>query len=419
MIVSRAASVACERSLGWSPPLTYRTSPFVSAREAPRARWRRGLKALLRVLVVLVLLAAIVPVVTALYLVSQIPRVAVEPSWSGVGVLAAESSEEVGEATHVLLTGIRPGEDRPEHVALLHLSEGRDAPVLLTLPPDLAVEVPGAGPGTISSAWQEGPDVLLETVASYTALDVHRYVEVDLGRVPDLARSVGSEPCFGPTLVADSAAALTVEAPRHPVRAWRTLNRARGTFAVDEEAGRLEVLGALWDLREPVPNIDLLTIPTRDGDDGERRARLEPTEAIFQALRSGEDLPSQEETVADVTRPEEVSVIVLNGSGVQGTAAVAAEALEEVGFGIIDVDNASSFEHTATEVHHPEEQAEGAAVVAAHFAGSELLPAGEIPDIPDNTIVVILGRDWAEQPTLAEVTLPEADDGPEAPEACW
>lgn len=375
---------------------------------------------MVRAVIVLVVLALIVPVAATLYLGSQIPRVAVAPSWSGVGVLAAEASDEAGEVTNVLLAGVQRGEERLQHVALLHLSDDRDAPVVLTLPRALAIEVPGAGPGTIASAWQNGgSDVLVEAVAAYTTLDVHRYVEVDLDRIPDLARDLGAHACFGPTLVQSSAAALTAEAPRHPLRAWRTLGQARGTFAVDEEAGRFEVLGALWDLREPVPDIDLLTIPTREDDDGDLRARLEPTEAVFQALRSGAELPTQEEVIAEVVQPEDVSVIVLNGSGVQGTAAVAAAALEEAGFGIIDVDNAPSFEHTATEVHHPGEQTEEAALVAAHFPGAKLLPTGEVPDIPDNTIVVILGREWTDDPVLADVTIPEADDGPETPEACW
>lgn len=397
-------------------PLTYRNTPFISAREAPRARWRRVARVTLRLLVIAVIVGLLLPLAGVAYLGSQIPRADVSPSWSGVGVFAADRdrSDQIADATNILLAGTSGGAAL-ENLAILHVSGERERPVAVLLPPELAVEVPGTGHASLASAWaDEGPDVLVEAVAGYASLDISRYVEVDLEELRPLSFLVATEACFGPDLVGSTASALTTEAPRHPIRAWRTVREARTAFAVDQEAGRTEVLRAIWSLRTAPEDLDVIVVPTRETE-GELRALLEPTEIIFQALRAGDELPPADEIVPEVVRPEDVEVTVLNGAGVSGVAGATAEALEEVGFGIVEVGNAPSFDVEVTEVHQPAESEEAAGLVAAHLPGAEIVPL----DDPDGSVVVVVGEDRVDDPALAEVVIPERHDPSASPSACW
>lgn len=394
----------------------YRTSPFISAREAPNSRWRGALRTLRRLLVVAVLVLLALPLAGALYLGTQIPRAAVSPSWSGIGVFAADRdrSGDLAEATNILIAGTSGGGSL-DHLALLHLSPDRERPVAVLMPPGLSVEVPGTGHATLAAAWAEdGPDVLVEAVAGYTSLDVARYVEVDTDRLRPLSFLVGTDACFGSELVGATASALTADALRHPIRAWRTAREAQGIFAVDREAGRSEVFRAIWALRQPLEEPDLIAVPTRETE-GELRALLEPTEIIFQALRSAAELPPQEEITPEVLRPEDVELIVLNGAGVAGIASAAAEALEEAGFRIVDVDNASSYDHEVTEVHQPTDLEEAAALVAAHVPGAGVVPV----DDEDAPVVVVLGADRVDDLAIADVVLPEEHEPATSPATCW
>jgi hypothetical protein len=89
--------------------------------------------------------------------------------------------------------------------------------------------------------------------------------------------------------------------------------------------------------------------------------------------------------------PQGIEVTVLNGSGVQGQAADAAGALQEIGFGIVDVDSYPSPVGQTT-VLYGEGGEDAARTVARHVTGGAPLVFDE--DVDDDAVVLVTGADF-------------------------
>jgi LCP family protein required for cell wall assembly len=97
------------------------------------------------------------------------------------------SEEERGE----LATGDAEGQ-RTDTILLLHVPDGDGPNLLLSLPRDSYVEIPGEGENKINAAYAfGGPVLLVETVELNTGLRVDNYVEVGFVGFVDVVDSVG------------------------------------------------------------------------------------------------------------------------------------------------------------------------------------------------------------------------------------
>ena len=96
---------------------------------------------------------------------------------------------------------------------------------------------------------------------------------------------------------------------------------------------------------------------------------------------SGSDL-----TVA----PGEISLRILNGSGVSGRAAEVAAALEAQGFTISEIADADRGDYTTTEIRHDAPSAEAARTVLAGFPG-----AVTVGDGTSSTITIVVGSSYS------------------------
>jgi LCP family protein required for cell wall assembly len=68
---------------------------------------------------------------------------------------------------------------------------------LLSIPRDLWVDIPGHGTQRINSAYNQGPDVLVQTVEEALGIPIHHYVEIDFIGFKKLVDAVGGvELCF-------------------------------------------------------------------------------------------------------------------------------------------------------------------------------------------------------------------------------
>jgi hypothetical protein len=114
-------------------------------------------------------------------------------------------------------------------------------------------------------------------------------------------------------------------------------------------------------------------------------------ETVFERFRTGsvfEEVPTGDATVA----PEDVELVVLNGSGVEGLAGQTADALESRGFVVRDVGNADPT--TTTVVRYPEGQEAQARTVAAQ------VPGGGVDVEQDdgvNVVTLVLGSEQPQQ----------------------
>jgi hypothetical protein len=123
--------------------------------------------------------------------------------------------------------------------------------------------------------------------------------------------------------------------------------------------------------------------------------RLEDEETVhqfFEELSAEPEAPAETPAEAPATvDPSEVSVLVLNGSGISGLAASAKGELEAAGFTVTGTGNADDADHTQTLVRYATGEEDQAATVAAQIPGS----VSEVDDtVTPGTVQLVLGSDF-------------------------
>ncbi|HEY0240242.1 MAG TPA: LCP family protein [Friedmanniella sp.] len=167
----------------------YPGGPEGPAGGARRPRRRHPVRNAFRALVVLVLLAVIWLVGVPAYAWSQIARVDDTPSGKRPGdqpgqtflIVGSDSREGLSKAQQKKLgTGSVAGQRTDTIMLVIKPVTGK--PVLVSLPRDSYVPVPGHGMDKINAAYAiGGPDLLVQTVEQSTGLRVDGYAEVGFG----------------------------------------------------------------------------------------------------------------------------------------------------------------------------------------------------------------------------------------------
>ncbi|MDP8956883.1 MAG: LCP family protein [Actinomycetota bacterium] len=80
---------------------------------------------------------------------------------------------------------------RTDTIILVQTDPRRDRTVVLSIPRDLRVEIPGHGVGKINSSFEWGPDVVVQTVTRLTGLRINHYVEVNLAGFERVVDALG------------------------------------------------------------------------------------------------------------------------------------------------------------------------------------------------------------------------------------
>ena len=83
---------------------------------------------------------------------------------------------------------------RTDTIILVQTDPRRDRTVVLSIPRDLRVDIPGHGTGKINSAFEWGPDVMVKTVSRLTGLRINHYVEVNLAGFERVVDALGGVP---------------------------------------------------------------------------------------------------------------------------------------------------------------------------------------------------------------------------------
>lgn len=100
-------------------------------------------------------------------------------------VLTEEEQERKGTTDDV------DGE-RSDTMILAHFDPARDRAVLVHLPRDLRVEIPGHGVDKINAAFAiGGPSLAVRTVHRFTGVPIHHYVEVDFNGFRSMVQALG------------------------------------------------------------------------------------------------------------------------------------------------------------------------------------------------------------------------------------
>lgn len=187
----------------------------------------------------------------------------------------------------------------------------------------------------------------------------------------------------------------------NPVRLYSTLSAATSGLTTDPGLAEMDVLRDLaLSVRGMAPgDIAFLTMPWVERGDGENVLVDEAAAApIWKSI--ADDVPwikpkksggqARPESSDLTVAPDQITVRVLNGSGIAGRAAEVAAALEAQGFTVAEIGDANRPDYATTEIRHDAASAESARTVLAAFRG-----ATTVADPTSATVTIIVGTTYA------------------------
>lgn len=131
---------------------------------------------------------------------------------------------------------------RTDTIMLLHVPAGGGPTVLVSVPRDSYVSIPGHGKNKINAAYAfGGPKLLVSTIEQATGLHVDSYVETGLGGYADLVDAVGGVTVCPKTAIKDAKAHLDVPKGCQEMDGKTALGYARARYSDPRgDLGRVE-----------------------------------------------------------------------------------------------------------------------------------------------------------------------------------
>ena len=164
---------------------------------------------------------------------------------------AGLSDEQVQE----LATGTEADAEgqRTDTILLLHVPTGAGPSVLVSLPRDSFVEIPGEGENKLNAAFAfGGPQLLAATIEAETGIGIDSYVETGFAGFASVVEALGGIEVCPPDPLQDPAAGIDLPAGCQQVQGAQALGyvRSRKTDATGDLARvqrQREVLGGIMD----------------------------------------------------------------------------------------------------------------------------------------------------------------------------
>ena len=231
-----------------APPTTRRPGLGGPGTGRRRRFWgqpgRRGRRiALIAGAVVVVLALAVVT--SYFYLDSKLNRSVALPASSaqsaGQNWLIAGSDSRQGlsrQQIDTLHVGQDFGTENSDSIMLLHMGSGR--PVLISIPRDSYVPIPGHGTNKMNAALGfGGPTLLIQTIENVTGLNINHYLGIGFGGLVSVVNAVGGVNMCLPTALHDYDSGANLPAGCHTLDGAQALAfvRDRHSFA-DEDLQR-------------------------------------------------------------------------------------------------------------------------------------------------------------------------------------
>src|SRR5215469_2879355 len=229
----------------WRSPIWSEGGPEFYARR-PR-RWGRRIFGVLAVLVVLALAGS---VATYFYLNGKLNRSNILVAYpgqpapgSGTNWLIAGSDTRQGLTRQQELqysTGRldATGFGRSDTIMILHIpAGGGQRPVLISIPRDSYVYIPGYGHNKINAAYAfGGPALLAKTIQTDTGLYINHYMNIGFGGFVNVVNSVGGVRLCVPAAIHDQASGLNLNAGCQVLNGGQALAwvRDRHSFATSD-----------------------------------------------------------------------------------------------------------------------------------------------------------------------------------------
>jgi len=211
-----------------------------------RRRWLRP-RRILALLAAVIVLALVAGVGAYFYTSSKLNRSVTLPAFSGQSagqnwlITGADSrSGLTPQQIRALHVGFDFGTENSDSLMLLHIGSGR--PVLVSIPRDSYVPIPGHGYNKINAALGfGGPALLVQTIENVTGLRINHYVGIGFGGLVSVVNDVGGVRICLKTPLHDIDSGANFTAGCHTMNGAQALAfvRDRHSFA-DEDLQRMQ-----------------------------------------------------------------------------------------------------------------------------------------------------------------------------------
>jgi len=361
-----------------------------------------------RLLFLLALCALLLSILFSVRLLGSLNAIQDQSDW-----IAALPVPPAGGPEHLLLYSVSDSNNRGAVTALVmlayHPAEERFRAI--AVPPDTLLGVQEHGFMRVAEIYSTGGrELLISTLSEFFALPIHTYLEVDetfLPTVLDLLKTDSIREKLQITTGGDILAVIHAEALTTTQQLER---RQKVLAAIAAEVLNAGTLGRIRNLLEVSPLIrtnlswrELLTTmgKYKDTPYAEAVSMTElPGEEQVQAdgsfwLADTEAVPQLANWLTDqqATIPHrQITVEILNGSGVSGVANDVAGKLKAEGFNVLRVGNADSSDYENSQVISRVENMDAAKAVAILLPGAQLLK--DENQEKDVYVTVIVGKNY-------------------------
>lgn len=356
--------------------------------------------------------------------------------------IAEEEIEQFGSEGEV-------GGQRSDTMIVVHVDPAAERAAMLSIPRDLLVRIPGSGTDEeqqINRAFVEGPDVLIATIRESLGIEIDHYAQVNFNGFRSVVDALGGVELYFPAPARDRQTGLNVTEKgcteldgaealayvrsreyqqledgrwsrpdptadigrierqqdfirvvlrkasregRNPLTLNSLISAAVNNVTLDSAFSTKDIRRLAGRFRSLEPDaVEIISLPTEPAG---ARLRLKQPEAAAVIDRF-----SGRGSATDGERPEvvpgTVRVLVLNGTGSQGQAATAAEALRASHFGVGGTGNAESVGAAQTVIRYDEGQQDKAELLRSYVEGGAVLR--EDPSLTGGNLVLITGASF-------------------------
>ena len=344
---------------------------------------------------------------------------------------------------------------RTDTVMLVQLDPKRHGAAMLSFPRDLLVPLCDGSQGRINGAFElgrssgvGGPTCLVKTVAEFTGIPIHHYVQIDFQGFVNVVDTLGGVKLYLDEPIQDEDAHVDLPAGCVTLNGTEALGFVR-VRKIDSDFGRIarqqrfirEVIDKVSsaEIALNIPKLFKLVDAGAKAVDTDRSLKLsvmrqiafsfrdissdnidsrtvpafnrtisgaayvvadpEPAEALFDAFRRGVAAPKDvgRKGPSDVSIRDVPPVTVLNGTKVPGLGAAAAHALEVRGFQIATTGDAKNQKQEVTQIFYPPDRREEADLLLRVFRRANV-----VLDDQAKGLRVEVGADVDKEKLLAE-----------------
>ncbi len=362
----------------------------------------------------------------------SIPSIATPPpAGQPENILVVGSDSREGEsaaAAQHFGTAAQSGGQRSDVIIILHINPSSEQASILSIPRDLYVPIAGTHRSDkINTAFNNGPDQLVQTIQQYFNIPVNHYMAVGFAGFQGIVDSVGGIDMSFPVPVRDQmsglnitqtgcqhlngGAALALARSRYyqyyanggwqsdgtgdlgriqrqhsflrvlaekavsagihnPITANSLISSVVNDLTVDQSLSTADMVGLALGFRSLQPSaVPEYTVPTQPGNNGSGAVLFavqpQTVQVVYQFLSTGTAQPPAGPTPS----PSGVKVDVLNGSGVTGQASKAASDLRTAGFKVGTTGNAATYHYSQPVVLYAPGQQAAANLLESQVGG--------------------------------------------------